>query len=347
MSSQEPVVSISCLVYNHSRFLRECLDGFVMQKTDFPFEAIVHDDASTDGSAEIIREYAEKYPEIIRPIYEKENVFSRDPSACYGEINKRIRGKYEAICEGDDYWTDPHKLQRQVDYMEAHPNCSLCFHRARVCYDDHSHADTVYPAKHRKAGEFTFDALLRGNFIATNTVMYRRRSIDSSLGPLPSHIMPLDWFGHLMHAYKHDIGFLPQVMSVYRRNSGSIWWKAGESDDWALKQFVPHMRFYEKVKEYFSYDTTEKEAVLMRMALLAYLRHGRWEEFRSVAERHEEAFDLALKGIVLREALHEIDQEKQIERIGRKLRRYRKLAGLLIGFCLILLIALAARYIWQ
>lgn len=335
MSSREPVVSISCLVYNHSHFLRECLDGFVMQKTDFPFEAIVHDDASTDGSAEIIREYAEKYPEIIQPIYEQENVFSKDPSACSREINKRIRGKYVAICEGDDYWTDPHKLQRQVDYMEAHPNCSLCFHRARVCYDDHTHAHTVYPAKHRKAEEFTFDALLRGNFIATNTVMYRRGSIDSSLGPLPAHIMPLDWFGHLMYAYRHDIGFLPQVMSVYRRNSGSIWWQAGESDDWVLKQFVPHMRFYEKVKEYFSYDTTEKEAVLMRMALPAYLRHGRWEEFLSVAERHKEAFDRALEGTTLRE----INQEKLIK---RKLKRYRKLIWLLVRLCSILLIALAA-----
>ena len=338
-----PIVSISCLVYNHSRFLRECLDGFVMQKTDFPFEAIVHDDASTDGSAEIIREYAERYPEIIRPIYEKENVFSKDPSVCSREINKRIRGKYVAICEGDDYWTDPHKLQRQVDYMEAHPNCSLCFHRARICYDDHSQADTVYPPEQRKAEEFTFDALLQENFMATNTVMYRRGAIDSSLGPLPSNIMPLDWFGHLMHAYKHDIGFLPPVMSVYRRNSGSIWWKAGESDDWALKQFVPHMSFYEKVKEYFSYDTTEKEAALMRMTLLAYLRHGRWEEFLSIAEVHKEAFDLALEGTVLREN----DQEKQMEQIKRKLRRYRKLARLLVGLCSILLVALAARYIWQ
>lgn len=340
MNNGDPTVSISCLVYNHSRFVRKCLDGFVMQKTDFPFEAIVHDDASTDGSAEIIREYAEKYPEIIRPIYEQENVFSKDPSACSKEINKRIRGKYVAICEGDDYWTDPHKLQRQVDYMEAHPNCSLCFHRARVCYDDHSKADTVYPAKKHKFEDFTFNALLRDNFMATNTVMYRRGIIDPSLGPLPSRIMPLDWFRHLMHAYKHDIGFLPQIMSVYRRHSGGLWWNAGESDDWALKQFVPHMRFYEKVKEYFSYDTTEKEAALMRMALPMYLRHGRWDEFKSVAEAHKGAFDRALKGTVLRE----IDQE---ERIKRKLRRYRKLSVLLLGFCFILLIALAAGFIRQ
>lgn len=130
----DPLVSIRCLVYNHEPYLRQCLDGFVMQQTTFPFEAIVHDDASTDGSAAIIREYAEKYPDIIKPIYETENQYSkRDGSlARIMDAAMHPNSKYIALCEGDDYWTDPHKLQMQVDIMEADESIGLVHTLARV-----------------------------------------------------------------------------------------------------------------------------------------------------------------------------------------------------------------------
>ena len=130
----EPLVSIRCLVYNHEPFLRECLDGFIMQKTDFVFEAIVHDDASTDGSAAIIREYAEKYPDIIKPIFEMENQYSKGDGSLGRIMDAAIHPavKYIALCEGDDYWTDPYKLQRQVDFMENNHGYSMCFHRVNV-----------------------------------------------------------------------------------------------------------------------------------------------------------------------------------------------------------------------
>ena len=129
-----PLVSIRCLVYNHEPYLRQCLDGFVMQKTNFPFEAIVHDDASTDGSAAIIREYAEKYPDIIKPIYETENQYSKRDGTLTRAMDAAMHpaSKYVALCEGDDYWTDPEKLQIQVDFLERHPDYSMCFHRANT-----------------------------------------------------------------------------------------------------------------------------------------------------------------------------------------------------------------------
>lgn len=113
------MVSIKCLVYNHEKFIRETLEGFIMQKTNFRFEAIVHDDASTDNTANIIREYAEKYPGIIKPIYEIENQYSKKDSSLSRIINEACTGKYIAMCEGDDYWTDPYKLQKQVDFLEG------------------------------------------------------------------------------------------------------------------------------------------------------------------------------------------------------------------------------------
>ena len=120
------LVSIRCLAYNHAPYIRQCLEGFVMQKTDFKFEAIVHDDASTDGTSDIIREYAEKYPEIIKPIFETENQYSKHDGSISKIMNAEMRGKYIAKCEGDDYWTDPYKLQKQVDFLEMHPNVVGC-----------------------------------------------------------------------------------------------------------------------------------------------------------------------------------------------------------------------------
>lgn len=122
------VVSIQCLTYNHAPYIRQCLDGFVMQKTNFRFEAIVHDDASTDGTQDIIREYEERYPDIIKPIYQKENQYSKGiPGYITNLVSSKCKGKYIAICEGDDYWTDPYKLQKQVDYLESHPKCGMCY----------------------------------------------------------------------------------------------------------------------------------------------------------------------------------------------------------------------------
>lgn len=121
------MVTIQCIAFNHEPYIRQCLEGFVMQKTNFRFEAIVHDDASTDGTATIIREYAVKYPDIIKPIFETENQYSK-----YGSftplqkiMNEHTHGKYVAFCEGDDYWTDPQKLQKQVFFLETNPICTM------------------------------------------------------------------------------------------------------------------------------------------------------------------------------------------------------------------------------
>lgn len=128
-----PLVSICCITYNHAQFIRKCLDGFLMQKTDFPIEILIHDDCSTDGTTEIIREYEAKYPDLIFPLYEEENQYQQGKAAEIDFYNyRRARGKYIAYCEGDDYWTDPLKLQKQVDFLEANPEYSVCFHNYKI-----------------------------------------------------------------------------------------------------------------------------------------------------------------------------------------------------------------------
>lgn len=125
-------VTVYCLAYNHENYIKDALDGFVNQKTSFPFIAIVHDDASTDDTARIIKEYAEKYPDIIKPIFQSENQWSKKIGIVKTFILPRIRSKYVCMCEGDDYWVDEYKLQKQYDYMESHPECTFCFTNGTV-----------------------------------------------------------------------------------------------------------------------------------------------------------------------------------------------------------------------
>lgn len=132
-NTQKIMVSICCITYNQEAYITDALEGFLKQKTDFSYEVLIHDDASTDRTGEIIREYGMRYPDIIKPILQTENQYSKGLTNISGTFNfPRATGRYTAMCEGDDYWSDEGKLQMQVDYMEAHPNCSICFHSADV-----------------------------------------------------------------------------------------------------------------------------------------------------------------------------------------------------------------------
>lgn len=179
----EIMVSIFCTAYNHEKYIAAALEGFVNQRTTFAYEALVHEDASTDGTAAIIREYERKYPEIIKPIYQTENQYSKGYYIIWNLFVEKSRGKYIAMCEGDDYWIDPEKLQKQVDYMEAHPECTLCFTNGKL-EDNGKITQRVIPrtAANRKAykpGDCDYNmgemALL--DYIPTATILFRKDSL--------------------------------------------------------------------------------------------------------------------------------------------------------------------------
>ena len=170
------VVSIQCLTYNHAPYIRQCLDGFVMQKTNFRFEAIVHDDASTDKSAEIIREYAENYPDIIKPIYETENQYSKGDGSLDRIMREAISpsSKYIAICEGDDYWIDSLKLQKQVDYMESHPECGLVYSDySEYVQNSHTLTENMIKSGRRPQIKSFEEHLCKAAYIAPPSWLYR------------------------------------------------------------------------------------------------------------------------------------------------------------------------------
>lgn len=129
---EEIMVSIICMCYNHGKYISDALESFVNQKTNFKYEVIIHDDASTDNSAEIIKEYEKKYPDIIKPIYQSENQHSQGIKIVKTFMLPKLSGKYIAFCEGDDYWTDENKLQKQVDFLENNPEFSVCVHNTEV-----------------------------------------------------------------------------------------------------------------------------------------------------------------------------------------------------------------------
>ena len=126
-------LSVVCITYNHEKFIRRALDGFVMQRTNFSFDVLIHDDASTDRTADIIREYEQKYPDLFTVIYEKENQWKKK-DICRDIVFPKVRGEYVALCEGDDYWTDPLKLHKQVEFLETHPEYAICFHPVTVVW---------------------------------------------------------------------------------------------------------------------------------------------------------------------------------------------------------------------
>ena len=172
-----PLVSILCLAYNHEAYIRQTLESFVMQQTDFPFEVIVHDDASTDGTAAVIREFEARYPDIIRPVYQTENQYSKpDTPIMKTFVYPKARGRYFAICDGDDQFTDPLKLQRQTDFLEAHPDYSMCVHRGLLHREGTDPSEDVpVPAETEDRDYSRREIIVKGaGLFATNSFLMRR-----------------------------------------------------------------------------------------------------------------------------------------------------------------------------
>lgn len=222
MKDNCPLVSISCITYNHAPYIRQCLDGFMMQQTNFAFEVLIHDDASTDGTTEIIKEYEAKYPNIIKPLYEEENqwVKGRRGSAVFNF--PRAKGKYIALCEGDDYWTDPLKLQKQVDFLEANPEYVMCSHMRMEYLQDKELFEKDWHGQLVDGIIYDLDKFIHGWWdFQTLTVMFRANQFDERIYSQYPVSNDAILFFHLL---KKGKGYMiPQEMGVYRVHAGGVW----------------------------------------------------------------------------------------------------------------------------
>lgn len=229
MFEVKPLVAIHCLVYNHAPYLRDCLEGFVMQQTNFPFVAVVHDDASTDNSAAIIREYEQKYPHIFKPIYEIESIYKKGGFGAIDNVMlhaiNATNAKYVAMCEGDDYWTDPLKLQKQVDFLEANSEYVLCCHRYKIYNQNDGTWDKDYVHQLFEISPNGFSFSNQENFKVWITKTLTLLIRQDALRKMPSKKGFKYWRDVHMNYYllKQGKGFcMPLEGSVYRRQQGGI-----------------------------------------------------------------------------------------------------------------------------
>lgn len=216
---KNPLVSICSITYNHAPYIRECLDGFLMQKTTFPFEIIIHDDCSTDGTDEIIREYAKKYPDIIKPIFETENQYSKGVRGMFTKYcYPQAEGKYIALCEGDDYWTDPLKLQKQVDFLEEHPDYSMVFTNAIEHWEGNSKQDK--PVVDWAEGDISPVELYARWQAPTATILYRKEVIETKIYKDSVDIKKLPFSDiqiGIACGLHGKIFYMDECMTIYRR----------------------------------------------------------------------------------------------------------------------------------
>lgn len=214
------LVSINCITYNHERYIADAMEGFLMQETDFDFEILIGEDCSTDNTREIVEEYVKKHPDKIRLITSEKNVGGRGNSR---RLEKNSRGKYIAMCEGDDYWTDPLKLQKQVSYMESNPNCTLCFHSAEIVRENKRKTGTIIRAYNKTTVCPTEDIIIGGGgFCPTQSIIYPKVLMDNPpefLLKAPVGDYPLQ----LLVASHGEAYYIDETMSAYRTGVKSSW----------------------------------------------------------------------------------------------------------------------------
>ena len=247
-----PLVSICCITYKHEKFIAKCIEGFLMQETTFPVEIIIHDDASTDRTAEIIRAYQAKYPQLIHSILQKENQKSKGKLVIPIPF-EACQAKYVAMCEGDDFWTDPQKLAKQAAFLDAHPECASCFHNAVAFSDDQCNSSPDLSLNKRgnslmcrpgTKSRYSQKDFFKGNVIPTCSVMFRREAVGKlppwfeklSVGDLPLHVLCTE------HG---TAGYLPDVMAAYRVHSGSFW-----SSRPFMNQILLKIKMFEELERY-------------------------------------------------------------------------------------------------
>ena len=218
------------ITYNHEKFIVQAIEGVVMQETDFPFELVIGEDCSSDRTREIVQSFAERYPNIIRPLYTDRNLgmqvnANRTLQAC--------KGKYIAFCEGDDYWTDSRKLSKQIKFLDQHPDYSICCHDVSVHYENGEYDDyCFYPNdvprgpigihNHKPPETTDLNRLLGGNYIQTVSVVMRNVLRQGMPGWVSSLSMG-DWILNILAARHGHIFFIDEVMAVYRVHSGGVW----------------------------------------------------------------------------------------------------------------------------
>ena len=255
--NSRPIISIICNTYNHEKYIGQALDSFLMQKVNVPFEVLVHDDASTDGTPEIIRQYVEKYPGLVKPILQHENQMSQGLSITVDIQLPRAQGKYIAFCEGDDYWTDGDKLQIQYDFMEAHPEYSICCHAYNMVDKDGNLLEERRDFS--EACIVPMERLIGNQLLVPHfATMLVRRELLEGLGREFLGERCSDMIIRLYCAAQKSIYYLDRNMSCYRRFTEGSWTvRVGQDKERFLEHRKKKVVFLRAYNEYTDYQFNE------------------------------------------------------------------------------------------
>jgi glycosyltransferase involved in cell wall biosynthesis len=240
-------VSVLAMTYNHANFIAQALESALMQRVNFAYEILISEDCSTDGTREIVVEFQKRHPDKIRLLLSEQNLHS---NAIVVRGIHEAQGQYIALLDGDDYWTSADKLQKQVDFLDTHPECALCFHNATVIHEDGSQPPRNWTPADQKESS-TLEDMWLGNYIATCSTMFRR----GMFGQVPDWYQALfpitDWPLHILNAEHGTIGYLNEVMGVYRYHGGGLYSPLSEA-----RKLEETLKFY-KVMNYnlnYKYD---------------------------------------------------------------------------------------------
>lgn len=256
-NESKPTVSIKMSTYNHGQFIAQAIESVLMQEANFPFELIIGEDCSTDNTRAIVLGYQQRYPEIIKPILNDRNMGMKHT---FHQTHRACQGDYIAILDGDDYWTSPHKLQKQVDFMNANPDCSICFHNVEMVYENGKETQ-IYIEKADR--DILFEDLLKICFIPSCSVMLRNH-LFNTFPPGFDDIPMSDWPLYILTAQHGRICFLDGVMGAWRYHSGGVWTQGGNpSLEHQLKTAVWQLKFYDVINRHldYQYDSLIRERV--------------------------------------------------------------------------------------
>lgn len=213
-----PKVTVVVFTYNHEQFVAQALESVLAQETSFFFDIVVIEDCSTDATQKIVLEFERKWPTRIRALLSPVN---KCDNQAFVHVVETVQSPYIAVLDGDDYWTSTHKLQKQTDFLDAHPGCTVCFHNVQILYEDHSQPPRLGNPPDQKRFS-TLEDMLEGCFINGCSPMFRR----GVFGKFPewyAHEVAADWALHILNAQHGTIGYLDEVMGVYQKHKGGFW----------------------------------------------------------------------------------------------------------------------------
>lgn len=287
-SCADPVVSILCITYNHEDYIEEAIDSFLMQETNFPFEIIIHDDASTDNTVNKINAYTEKYPHIIKTILQEENQYSQGGQRIFSFLFEKAKGKYHALCEGDDYWIDSKKLQIQIDLMEENPECYMSFHPAEKRFRNDVYGKLYAHQAYENKIFSTSDVILGGGGFCPSASLIYRKEVASNLPKFFSNAPVGDYFLQILGSLNGGALYINRVMSVYRQEVAISWSSSMLNIDRRVEFYKKMIKSLDEMDAYFNHKyhdeiAHEKSKRSYDMAVF-YLYNNMFKEFQKYME---------------------------------------------------------------